>query len=244
VVPAFNEGRRIGRTLERIVEYLRDAGAAFEVVVVDDGSRDATADVVRRVAAAEPRVRVIALGANGGKGKAVRRGVLDATGEVVLFSDADLSTPIEEVEKLLEHLGRGASVAIGSRSVRGASIEVHQPWYRELMGKVFNRLVRLLALRGFIDTQCGFKCFTGDAARAIFSLARIDRFAFDVEVLLLAQRLGYRIAEVPIRWADEPNSRVGVMRDSLSMLADLVRIRWNVVRGVYGPRRVLAEPLR
>lgn len=241
IVPAYNEERRIGRTLERVLEYLGRAGRPFEVIVVDDGSVDGTADVVRRVAASEPRVRLVCLDRNRGKGMAVRRGVLESTGEVVLFSDADLSTPIEEVETLAARLANGSDVAIGSRSARGARVEVHQPWYRELMGKGFNVLVRVLAIPDFVDTQCGFKCFTRDAARAVFARARIDRFAFDVEALVIARCLGYRVVEVPIRWADEPHSRVGVVRDSLSMFLDLLRIRWNIARGVYG-RRVGAAP--
>ncbi len=233
VVPAYNEEQRIGATLARILAYLRDEGARFEVLVVDDGSRDRTREVVSRLAASEPHLRLIALGKNRGKGMAVRRGVLEATGDRVLFSDADLSAPIEEIEKLAARIENGSAVAIGSRSVRGARIDVHQPWYRELMGKTFNLFVRVLAIRGFVDTQCGFKCFTADAARAIFSRTRIDRFAFDVEALVVARRLGFEVAEVPIRWSNEPNSRVGVLRDSVRMLLDLARIRWNIARGVY-----------
>jgi dolichyl-phosphate beta-glucosyltransferase len=218
-----------------VLEYLAGRGSPFEVIVVDDGSRDATAAVTREVAARDRRVRVVSLEANRGKGMAVRRGVLEATGEWILFSDADLSTPIEEVETLAARLREGFDVAIGSRSLRGARVDVRQPWYREAMGKIFNRIVRLLAVRGFIDTQCGFKCFRREAARAIFERARIDRFAFDVEAIVIAGRLGLRVAEVPIRWANEPNSRVAIVRDSARMLVDLARIRWYALTGAYGP---------
>jgi dolichyl-phosphate beta-glucosyltransferase len=235
VIPAYNEERRIGKTLSSVVAYLADRAPRFEVIVVDDGSVDATRELVGEVAAREPRVRLLALGANRGKGMAVRRGMLEARGDWLLFSDADLSTPIEEAERLAAAIGAGADIAIGSRSLRGARVEVHQPWCREAMGKTFNRIVRVLAVRGFVDTQCGFKCFTREAARAVFERARIDRFAFDVEALVIARRLGFRIAEVPIRWANEPNSRVAIVSDSARMLADLLRIRWNALAGVYGP---------
>ncbi len=242
VIPAYNEENRIGRTLERVLAYLAGRGAPFEVIVVDDGSDDATASVARAAGAGDPRVRVVSLERNRGKGMAVRRGVLEATGEWVLFSDADLSTPIEEIETLVPRLREGCDVAIGSRSLRGARVDVRQPWYREAMGKTFNRIVRLLAVRGFVDTQCGFKCFTREAARAIFGRARIDRFAFDVEAIVIARRLGLRVVEVPIRWANEPNSRVAIVRDSASMLVDLLRIRWYALAGAYGPAR--GEPRR
>ena len=244
VVPAYNEELRIGATLGRILGYLGGRGATFEVLVVDDGSRDGTRALVEGLSASEPRLRLIALGENRGKGMAVRRGVLEATGDWILFSDADLSAPIEEVEKLAAALGNGSAIAIGSRSARGARIGVHQPWYRELMGKTFNLLVRLLAIRGIVDTQCGFKCFTRESARAIFSRTRIDRFAFDVEALVVARRLGFSIAEVPIEWSNEPNSRVGVLRDSTRMLFDLVRIRWNALTGAYDAGTDSARPVR
>lgn len=234
VIPAFNEERRIGATLDRVVAYLEASAADFEVVVVDDGSGDRTSAVVSEHAARDARVRLVALGANRGKGEAVKRGVLAARGEWVFFSDADLSTPIEEAEKLLAKALEGFPVAIGSRTIRGASVEVHQPWYRELMGKTFNAFVRVVVLGGFVDTQCGFKCFRGDAARAIFERTRIERFAFDVEALVVARCLGLAVAEVPIRWANEPHSRVAIFRDSTRMFLDLFRIRWFAVTGRYG----------
>lgn len=236
VIPAYNEERRIGRTLERVLAYLRESVQRFEVIVVDDGSSDATRDIVRSMAGSEPRIKLIALERNRGKGMAVRRGMLAGEGEWLLFTDADLSTPIEEIETLAASMQAGADIAIGSRSLQGARVDIHQPWYREAMGKTFNRIVRLLAIPGFVDTQCGFKCFTRGAARTVFERSRIDRFAFDVEALVIARRLGFRIVEVPIRWANEPNSRVAIVRDSTRMLVDLVRIRWNALAGVYGAR--------
>ncbi|MFN0150986.1 MAG: dolichyl-phosphate beta-glucosyltransferase [bacterium] len=234
VIPAFNEERRIGATLDRVVEYLAASAADFEVIVVDDGSSDRTTAVVRDRASRDARVRLVALGENHGKGEAVKRGVLAARGEWVIFSDADLSTPIEEAEKLLAKALDGFPVTIGSRTIRGANVEVHQPWYRELMGKTFNAFVRVVVLDGFVDTQCGFKCFRGDAARAIFERTRIKRFAFDVEALIVARRLGLAVAEVPIRWANEPHSRVAIFRDSTRMFLDLFRIRWFAMTGRYG----------
>jgi dolichyl-phosphate beta-glucosyltransferase len=233
VVPAYNEEARIGRTLDRIVAYLTGRGGDFEVIVVDDGSRDRTREVVREHAAREARIRLESLPRNEGKGEAVRRGMLAASCDWVLFSDADLSTPIEEIEKLGAKLDEGYAVAIGSRTVRGADVQVHQPWYREAMGKTFNLFVRLMTIGGFVDTQCGFKCFTREAAQAVFRRARIKRFAFDVEALVLARELGLSIAEVPIRWMNEPNSRVAIVRDSTRMLVDLARIRWNLATGRY-----------
>jgi dolichyl-phosphate beta-glucosyltransferase len=233
IIPAYNEEKRIGKTLERVLEYLAAAGADFEVIVADDGSRDATARVVGEIAARDARVRLVQLRENQGKGEAVKRGVLASRGDWVLFSDADLSTPIEEVEKLVAKADEGFPVTIGSRTIRGANVEVHQPWYRELMGKTFNAFVRMIALGGFVDTQCGFKCFRGDAARMIFERTRIKRFAFDVETLVIARRLALPIAEVPIRWLNEPHSRVAIFRDSLRMLLDLFRIRWYALSGRY-----------
>ncbi len=222
VIPAYNEAARLPKTLDRILEWLEKSGLAgnWEVIVADDGSSDGTAEVARR-----PGVRVVAYQPNRGKGYAVRQGVAASTGRLVLVSDADLSTPIEEWTKLSGHLPAGG-IAIGSRALDENLIGVFQPWYRRFMGKTFNLFVRMVAMGDFRDTQCGFKLFDGDLARRLFARARIDRFAFDVEILSLARREGAAIVEVPVVWNNVEASRVRVVRDSARMLADLLRIAW------------------
>ena len=234
VIPAFNEGERLDGTLARVFEYLSGRGGSFEVIVVDDGSTDGTVATARRAAERRRNLRVVLNGRNRGKGFSVRRGVEESRGEFILFSDADLSTPIEDIEKLFHALlEEGYDIAIGSRSLRGSDVRVRQPWYRELMGKTFNKVVRLFTLRGFKDTQCGFKLFTGDAARDVFSQQRVERFSFDVEALYLARKGGYRIAEVPVTWYNSPRSRVSIVGDPVQMFLDVLRIRFYDLRGLY-----------
>ena len=231
VVPAFNEEKRLPVSLARIAEWLgsRTPPVPAEVLVVDDGSSDRTAAVAEKTASGLGlSFRVIRLPENRGKGAAVRAGVLEARGEHVLVTDADLSTPIEEVDKLL---AAGAPVAIGSRGVDTTLVKQRQPLFRVASGKVFNLLVRVLAVSGIRDTQCGFKLFRRDAAREVFSRATVDRFAFDVEALLLARRLGYAIAEVPVLWFNSPDTRVG-FGGGLEAFAALFRIRWQVARTI------------
>jgi dolichyl-phosphate beta-glucosyltransferase len=223
VVPAFDEERRLGATLDRVATYLRTRGTPFEVVVVDDGSRDGTRAVADDAAARFAEIRVLPQGVNRGKGAAVRAGVLASTGERVLMTDADLSTPIEEIEKLERALDAGAEIAIGSRGLPASDLVVRQRIARETMGKVFNRIVRALGLLPFSDTQCGFKLFRGDLARDLFSRARVDGFAFDVEILLLAKDRA--VVEVPVTWRNDPQSRVSPVRDGLRMLRDVIRLR-------------------
>jgi len=224
VVPAYNEAARIQPTLDRIFNHLRRRGRPFEVLVVDDGSTDGTAERVDE--RAEPELRVIRSPRNEGKGAAVRRGVIASRGGLVLLTDADLSTPIEALERLEALLSEGAALVCGSRGLAASNIVEHQPFYRERMGKTFNRLVRLLGLTSFRDTQCGFKLFRGEAARDIFSRSRLNGFAFDVEVLYLARRLGYRALEVPVDWRHVPESRVHPLKDSARMLRDVIRLRF------------------
>lgn len=222
VIPAYNEAERLGSTLERAVEYLSRRGAPYEVLVVDDGSRDRTIQVAEGYS--ERGVRVIRHERNRGKGAAVRTGMLASQGDEVLLSDADASTPIEELEKLERSLA-AAPVVFGSRAVDGADVRQHQPFYRELMGKTFNRIIRLLGVRGVSDTQCGFKLLDGDVARELGAELTIEGFAYDVELVWLARRRGYPIAEVGVIWINSPDSRVDPIRSSLSMFRDVIRMR-------------------
>jgi dolichyl-phosphate beta-glucosyltransferase len=231
VIPAYNEARRLPATLARVGEHLAVRGVPHEIVVVDDGSSDGTAEVAR---AGGEAVRVLRHEPNRGKGYAVRRGMLAATGERRLMTDADLSTPIEELSRLETEIDRGFDVAIGSRAAPGARIEVHQPAYREAMGRVFNLLVQALLLPGLADTQCGFKLFTAGAAEAAFSPARLDGFSFDVEALYVARRRGLKVAEVPVVWRNDAATRVGLAGGGAAFL-DLLRIRLLAWRGAYGP---------
>lgn len=221
VIPAYNEADRLGPTLLRVLEYLRAEGLDGELIVVDDGSEDGTAELARGV---DPAVQVIELGENRGKGAAVRAGMLAARGEQVLFSDADLATPIEEFPKLQAHLARGCDIAIASRGLPESDIRVRQHPVRELMGRTFNVVVRTLAMSGIKDTQCGFKLFTRAAAQDLFSRSTVDGFAFDVEVLLMA-RGRYRVAEVPVVWRHVDESKVSPGADAARMLWDVLRLR-------------------
>lgn len=231
IIPAYNEEARIPATLERVLAYLKQSGWEFcEVLVVDDGSRDGTAAVAERYGG----VRVLRNPGNRGKGYSVRHGILEARGAWALFTDADLSAPIEELEKLWQAAQQAhAAVAIGSRALNRKLIGVHQSSLRENGGKLFNLAVRLLAGLPFWDTQCGFKLFEGQAAREIFRLQTIERFGFDAEVLFIARRLRYRIVEVPVRWNHMEGTKMRLFHDSLNMILDLFRIRWKQVRGKY-----------
>lgn len=224
VLPAFNEAQRLGPSLERILGYLEARGLPFEVIVVDDGSADATAAVAERFV--DRGVTVIRMTPNRGKGAALRAGVAATAGRRVLLSDADLSTPIEDVERLESELAANA-VVLGSRALAASRITRRQPAHRELMGKVFNRIIRLLGVTGIHDTQCGFKLLDGDAARALFAELTIDRFAYDVELVWLARRRGHRVAEVGVTWHDSPASKVHPLRDASRMLWDVLRFRLN-----------------
>ena len=228
VVPAFDERGRIERAIDGISAWLRTkpGGWEWEVIVVDDGSSDGTAEIAERAAAAANLpVRLLRHGTNRGKGAAIRTGVLASTGDPVLVSDTDLSTPLTEWVKLAERLPT-RPIAIGSRALDEDLVRRRQPFYRQFMGKIFNGFVRTLAVHGIHDTQCGFKLFRGDVARELFADARIDRFAYDVEILYLARQRGIEIAEVPVLWFNSPESKVSVVQDSLRMLRDLARIRW------------------
>jgi dolichyl-phosphate beta-glucosyltransferase len=224
VIPAYNEALRLGPTLQRVVGYLRRQGESYEVLVVDDGSTDATAEVAEKFAA--EGVRVLRQEVNRGKGAVIKAGVLASRGREVLLVDADLSTPIEDLEKLRPHLPE-APLVLGSRSVEGSDITTHQPFYREMMGRTFNLIIRILGVRGLRDTQCGFKLLDGDVARRLFAELQIERFAYDVELVWLARRHGYRVVEVGVRWADSSSSKVNPVSDSLRMFWDVLALRWR-----------------
>jgi glycosyltransferase involved in cell wall biosynthesis len=227
VVPAYNEVRRLPPTLTRIKEYLNGGGESYEVIVVDDGSDDGTAAAAEAIAADWPELSVLRLPINLGKGAAVREGMLRAHGEHRAFSDADLSTPIEELPRLRAHLAGDCHAASASRDAPGSDIEVHQPRWREFMGRTYNRILRALVLPGIHDTQCGFKVFTAPAAEACFRPLRTFRYGFDAEVLLRVRRHGWSIAEVPVRWRHVEESRVGGIADASRMLFDLLTLRFR-----------------
>jgi len=232
VIPSFNEEKRLPATLESIANYIRESGRQTEVIVVDDGSRDATAAVAESFRGKIEDLRVISNGQNRGKGYSVRHGSMESQGEIVLFTDADLSAPIEEADKLLAKMD-GYDVAIGSRAMNRKLIEVHESKFRELAGIIFNRIVRIILRLPFVDTQCGFKAFRRERCKIIFEQQTIERFGFDPELLYLARHHGLRTAEVAVRWAHSPATKVNMLRDSVQMFLDVVIIRWNAIRGRY-----------
>lgn len=235
VIPAYNEEERLPRTLARVTEYYAAQEYTWRVLVVSDGSTDRTDEIVRAFAEHGSPVGLLAYAPNRGKGAAVRAGMLSLDADLLLFCDADLATPQEETSKLLSAIEIGAEVAIGSRPVTGAELEIRQPLYREMLGRLFNRAVQLLAVPGIDDTQCGFKLFTRDAAREVFSRCKLDGFGFDFESIMIARDLGLKIAEVPIRWSHQEGSKVSMLRDGPRMLGDLIRLRRAGRKGRLAP---------
>ena len=225
VIPCFNEEKRLGPSLDAVLTYLRGRDYAWEILVVDDGSQDNTVKLAREKLVSTPH-RVLKNKENEGKGAAFKRGMLESGGRYVLFTDADLSTPIEEVERLLAKLEEGFDVAIGSRGLQESRVEVRQNFIRESLGKTFNRIARLVSFKRVRDSQCGFKCFRRETARELFGAQKLKGFSFDAEIIYLAQRRGYKIAEVPVTWRNSPYSRVHILKDSFRMLVDIFRIRW------------------
>jgi len=232
VVPSFNEERRLPPTLERIASYIKASGRKTEVIVVDDGSTDRTAAVAESFRGTIENLRVVPNGQNRGKGYSVRHGSQEACGEIMLFTDADLSAPIEEADKLLAKLAE-YDVAIGSRAVNRELIEVHESRFREFAGIIFNKIVRILLRLPFVDTQCGFKAFRREKCKIIFEQQTIERFGFDPELLYLARHHGLKTAEVAVRWSHSPATKINLWRDSLQMFLDVLIIRWNAIRGRY-----------
>ncbi|HVM32467.1 MAG TPA: dolichyl-phosphate beta-glucosyltransferase [bacterium] len=236
VIPVYNEQNRIGRTLEESLAYLKAKRLKAEVILVDDGSSDATVRVMedfRRKKKAQKLMTILKHPVNRGKGAAVRTGVSQAQGKIVLYMDADNATPLAEIEKLMPGLKRGFEVVIGSRATDRSQVKIHQPLYRQAIGRVGNLLVQLLATPGLWDTQCGFKAFSHRAAKAIFPLQTIERFGFDVELLFIARKKGFQVLETSVQWFDAPGSKVNALRDSIRTLAELFLIRWNSIRGFY-----------
>lgn len=235
VVPAYNEGARILQTLERLREYFEGQPYRWSVTVVSDGSTDGTDALARTFAGTTSHFALEAYTPNRGKGYAVRRGMLVADGDLILFTDADLATPIEELEKLFKHIDR-VPIAIGSRPLKESWLERRQPLYRELLGRLSNKLVQLLGVPGIYDTQCGFKLFRREAAREIFRCVKLDGYGFDFESLMIARDLGFEVAEVPIRWAHQEGSKVVLWRDAPRALVDLLWLRLMGRRGRLRPR--------
>ncbi|HEY1638883.1 MAG TPA: dolichyl-phosphate beta-glucosyltransferase [Rhizomicrobium sp.] len=234
VIPAFNESARIPATLEAVIECVRARNWSAEIIVVDDGSRDRTADVVRAFAATAPEVRLLPNPGNRGKGYSVRNGILQAFGEIVMFTDADLSAPIEEAEDLFAAITDGADIAIGSRWLERTRQTIRQPFYRRFFGRCFNAVTRAVMGLPFADTQCGFKAFTRAAAQTVFQLQTIERWGFDPEILFIALKRGYRVDEVPVSWAHDERSRISYLKDGVRMLEDIAIVRWNALLGRYG----------
>jgi glycosyltransferase involved in cell wall biosynthesis len=232
IIPAYNEERRLPETLERIAAYVHISRRETEILVVDDGSTDRTAAIAESYRDKFPAFQVLSNGMNRGKGYSVRRGMLEARGCTVLFTDADLSAPIEEADKLFAAL-ETYDAAIGSRALDRGLISVHQSRFREFAGIIFNTIVRLCLRLPFVDTQCGFKAFRREPCRIIFEQQRVERFGFDPELLYLARRHRLRAVEIPVRWGHSPATKVSMFRDSLQMFLDVLVIRWNAIAGRY-----------
>lgn len=233
IIPAYNESDRIRPTLDEILRYTAEQGWDAEILVVDDGSGDDTPDVIREYAARHPQIQLIQNPGNRGKGYSVRNGMLHVRGEVCLFTDADLSSPITEAPKLFDAITSGADVAIGSRWLRAELQTERQPLYRQLFGRIFNLVLRIFLGLRFKDTQCGFKAFRREAAQRIFPLQKIERWGFDPEILYLARRMNFKVAEVPVVWAHSEGTRLHPFRDGMRMFVDVLHIRWNAWTGVY-----------
>jgi glycosyltransferase involved in cell wall biosynthesis len=242
VIPAYNESARIGKALAEVLCCVHERDWHAEILVVNDGSTDRTAAIVQQISEIHPEVRLLDNVKNQGKGFSVRLGVLHAVGEVVMFTDADLSAPMEEAERLFDALRQGADIAIGSRWLQRRRQILKQPLYRQFFGRCFNVVTRLLMGLPFADTQCGFKAFRRPVAQTIFQLQRIERWGFDPELLFIALKRGYKIQEVPVTWGHDERSRLSYLKDGLNMLEEIIYIRWEAFAGVYDRKVVEFTP--
>ena len=233
VIPAYNESARIGKALDEVLSCVHERNWRAEVLVVNDGSTDRTAAIVQEFAKLHPEVRLLNNPGNRGKGFSVRQGALHAVGEIVMFTDADLSAPMGEAERLFAALRQGADIAIGSRWLERTRQTARQPLYRQFFGRCFNGVTRLVMGLHFADTQCGFKAFRRPVAQTIFQLQRIERWGFDPELLFIALKRGYTVREVPVTWGHDERSRISYLKDGWKMLEEIVRIRWNALFGLY-----------
>ncbi len=236
VIPAYNESDRLAAPLTSVIDFARRTDLNTEIIVVDDGSTDGTADIAKSILATKPHVpsNVIRYEKNRGKGFAIKTGLLAAKADIALFTDADLSTPIDEIHKLTDPIKNGEfDLTIGSRALDRSLIGTHQPWQREQGGKVMNLIIRKMSGLPFADTQCGFKAFNMVKFRPLLDLMKIERFGFDIEFLFVANRHGLRLAEIPVRWNDVAGSKVSVVRDTRRMISELIQIRRNATRGIY-----------
>lgn len=242
IIPAYNESERLTISLPKVLDFIARQGLQAEIVVVNDGSSDDTAGVVRRFALLHPEVRLVENPGNRGKGYSVRNGILQAHGDVLLFTDADLSSPIYEASKLFEAIANGADVAIGSRWLRAELQTERQPWHRQLYGRLFNLALRIALGLKYRDTQCGFKAFTRAAAQTIFTRQRVERWGFDPELLFLSDKFKLRTVEVPVEWAHDHRSKINPLRDGLKMSVEMLSVRWNDIQGLYKePSTVMPE---
>ena len=243
ILPAYNESERLATSIPNVLEYVRGRGLGAEIIVVNDGSTDATADVVRQFAVANPMIVLLENPGNRGKGYSVRNGMLHARGAVALFTDADLSSPITEADKLFEALADGADVAIGSRWLKRELQTERQPVHRQLYGRLFNLGLRVVLGLDYRDTQCGFKAFTRQAIQVVFTRQQIERWGFDPELLFLAKKFKFKTVEIPVEWAHDHRSKINPLRDGLQMGIDVLKIRWNVLTGRYKqPSTALQDP--
>ena len=233
IIPAYNESERLTVSLPKVLGYLEHEGLQAEIIVVNDGSTDNTAEVVRRFALLHPAIRLLQNPGNRGKGYSVRNGMLNAHGDLLLFTDADLSSPIHEAGKLFDALHNGADVAIGSRWMRAELQTERQPWYRQLYGRLFNFALRVALGLKYRDTQCGFKAFTRSAAHTVFTRQHIERWGFDPELLFIADKFKLRTVEVPVEWAHDHRSKINPLRDGMKMALEMLTVRWNNIKGIY-----------
>ena len=242
MLPAYNESERIASTIEKVLAHANQHDWSAEIIVVNDGSKDDTAQIVREYASQDPMLRLIENPGNRGKGFSVKNGMLHANGEILLFSDADLSSPIAEADKLFAAIRQGADVAIGSRWLKTELQIQRQPFYRQIFGRVFNLALRVVLGLKFKDTQCGFKAFRRSAAMQLFPSQQIERWGFDPELLYLAKRYGIHVAEVPVAWSHREGTRINPLRDGIRMLGEMFVIRWNALTGKYDGSRGAEQP--